>query len=90
MKKHLKAFMFLSFFIITSYDKDKEIRRLLNSNKPWDLIEGAYKAGESGDKKYVPMLLHDDGNPGGNISFTVQRIYGIPGENVRVSTNFTC
>jgi hypothetical protein len=46
-------------------NNDYEIKRLLNSDKPWDIIEGAWKAGESGEKKYVPLLLHDDGSPGG-------------------------
>jgi hypothetical protein len=42
------------FFYLNS---DRRIQNLLNSNKTDDLILGAYKAGKSEDKKFIPLLL---------------------------------
>jgi len=63
MNKRLLFLAFLFGLIIFSCNKDEEIKRLLNSNKPTEIIEGTCEAGESDNKDYVPLLLHDAGNP---------------------------
>ena len=66
MRKHVVIiFLFLS---ITSCNRDKEIRHLLNSDTPTAIIEGSYKAGESGDKKYIPLLLYHAYDPSASTS----------------------
>ena len=57
--------LLLVLFALTfiACNKDKEIRRRLASDKTVEIIEGARQAGETGDRKYVPLLLHDLGNP---------------------------
>lgn len=54
--------------LVTSCDRDREIVRLLESNNSDDVILGAYKAGESGDKKYVPLLLNNCSDIRGSIN----------------------
>ena len=44
------------------YD-DKEIRKLLNSNDPENLIIGSFEAGESGKKDFIPLLLRNADDP---------------------------
>ncbi|WP_426669555.1 hypothetical protein ACPPVU_25485 [Mucilaginibacter sp. McL0603] len=62
-KRYVKFVLFSLLVIVTSCQRDKEITRLLNSNKPGEIIQGTYEAGMSGDKKYVPLLLKDADNP---------------------------
>jgi hypothetical protein len=62
MNKYL--FLFSIALTVFSCHKNENIQQLLNSDKPWEVIRGAYAAGETGDKKYIPFLLHDAGNWG--------------------------
>jgi hypothetical protein len=61
MKKYL--ILFVIALIISSCNKDEEIRQLLNSERPYEIIKGAYEAAESGNQAYVPLLLHNAGDP---------------------------
>lgn len=64
MKAYFKSpFLLLMFLFLVSCNKDKEIKRLLNSKHPREVVEGAWQAGETGDIKYVPLLLQDCGKP---------------------------
>lgn len=63
MKYSIKFFYALIFIMFTSCNSDKEIIRLLNSKEKDDIISGAYKAGESGDKQFIPLLLKDAADP---------------------------
>lgn len=65
MKTHFRFILFSLLIICSSCNgkSEKEIKRLLNSDKLGEIIEGAFEAGESGDKEYVPLLLHNAGNP---------------------------
>jgi|GEM_PF-2436202 hypothetical protein len=66
-----------SFLMLVSCNRDKEIRRLLNSNIPNEIIEGAYKAGETADEQYVPLLLKNaaDGREGTSLQFALLTVY---------------
>ncbi|WP_295675904.1 hypothetical protein [uncultured Mucilaginibacter sp.] len=77
MKNGLKCILIFLFFILASCSDDREITRLLNSNIPNEIIEGAYKAGNSGEKKYVPLLLHDaaNGSEGTSLHFARFTVY---------------
>jgi hypothetical protein len=63
MSKRFSFILFLLVFLIVSCDRDKEIRQLLNSKNPNDIIEGANKAGQTHEKKYVPLLLNNAADP---------------------------
>ena len=58
---------FLIFFVIvcvmSSCNKDEQIRKRLSSNKPTEMIIGAREAGDTGDSRYVPLLLQNLNNP---------------------------
>jgi hypothetical protein len=70
MKKNLKLTLFLFFLIIASCEsRDKEIKRLL-SDKPTEIIVDAREAGDTGDKKYVPLLLRNAKSPSASTSLT--------------------
>jgi hypothetical protein len=75
--KHLRLLPILFFLILTSCDNNKEIQRLLNGNVTNEIIKGAYKAGLSGDKKYVPALLNNaaDGREGTSLRFALFSVY---------------
>jgi hypothetical protein len=59
--------LFLSFI---SCRGDEQIIHLLNSSDKEDVILGAYKAGESSDIKFVPLLLQNANDP--RISTNIQ------------------
>jgi hypothetical protein len=46
-----------------SCNTDENIIKLLNSEDKEDIISGAYKAGKSGDKKFVSLLLQNSDDP---------------------------
>ena len=46
---------------MVSCNKDREIKKLLNSSKPYENIEGAYEAMKSDDLSYVNLLLKNSG-----------------------------
>jgi hypothetical protein len=77
MKYHTKIFYGLIFIMLTSCNSDKEITRLLNSEEKEEIILGAHKAGESGDKQFVPLLLKnaDDRRASINIKFKGFTVY---------------
>lgn len=77
MNKNLRTFIFLLAIITTSCNKDAAIKRQLNSKNIDDIIMGAYEAGESGDKAYVPLLLHNAANPafGSDVRFKDYSVY---------------
>jgi hypothetical protein len=54
----------LALLFFNGCDRDKKITDLLSSNETEDVILGAYKAGESGDKKFVSLLLRDANDQG--------------------------
>lgn len=53
----------LIFLLTLSCNKDQKIERLLNSEDKQDLIEGAFEAGKSGNKKFIPLLLKNANDP---------------------------
>lgn len=64
MKKVIvKLFSILSLISVASCNNDEKIIKLLNSKDKEDVISGAYKAGESGDKEFVPLLLKNSDDP---------------------------
>jgi len=64
MKSILKLTLLILFFLTGSCSKDKEIKRLLTSSKPYENVEGAYQAMQSDDLNYVPLILKNSGRPG--------------------------
>ncbi|WP_343673619.1 hypothetical protein [Chitinophaga sp.] len=77
MKYYTKFFYALIFILFTSCNSDKEIIRLLNSEEKEDIILGAYKAGKTGDKQFVPLLLKNaaDRRASINIKFKGFTVY---------------
>lgn len=55
--------LFIKYFFMNRDNSDKEIFRLLNSEQPKDLIIGAFQAGESKEKIFVPLLLKNANDP---------------------------
>jgi hypothetical protein len=51
------------FFSCKGRLSDKEIFKLLKSEDPGSLVEGAYFAGETGDKKFTELLLVNANDP---------------------------
>ena len=76
-KKATKLIFILSLSFFSSCNNDKEIIRLLNSELKDDVILGAYKAGESGDKQFIPFLLKDanDVRTSTNVKFLGYNVY---------------
>jgi hypothetical protein len=62
MKICLKITVGLLLTLCISCDNSNKIKQLLKSKKIDEVIEGAWKAGESRDKQYVPLLLTDAGD----------------------------
>jgi hypothetical protein len=67
----------LILFIASSCNSDEKIEKLLRSNDKEDMIEGAYRAGETGNKKFVPLLLRNAYDPRGttNLKFKGISVY---------------
>lgn len=63
MKKHFKVVLCFLSLLTISCNKDKQIQELLNGHTATEIIEGANMAGESGNKKYVPLLLKNAYKP---------------------------
>lgn len=57
MKDFIKNFLLIVLFIMISCNNDERIIHLLNSNMKDDIILGSKKAGQSGNRKFVPLLL---------------------------------
>lgn len=77
MKKYFKLIFGFFLFLLVGCNNDKKIFELLASEDKEDIILGAYKAGESGDKKFVPALLKnaDDKRSSTNIRFMGMTVY---------------
>jgi hypothetical protein len=77
MKRFLNKIYWLSIFIIISCNNDKEIFELLQSNDKDDMILGSYKAGETGNKRFIPLLLNnaDDSRRSTNLRFIGISVY---------------
>lgn len=58
-----KLYFSILIVLLIACNRDKQIIQLLNSVKSRDIIIGAYKAGETGDKKFVPLLLRNANDP---------------------------
>jgi hypothetical protein len=67
----------LSLLMLPSCNNDKEIFKLLQSDNKDDIILGAYKAGETEDKKFVSLLLKnaDDPRRSTNLRFIGLSVY---------------
>jgi hypothetical protein len=78
MKKKGLILLF-SVLLLVSCDHDKEIRHLLNSLIPNEIIDGAYKAGETADEQYVPLLLKNaaDGREGTSLHLALLTVYSV-------------
>ena len=64
MKSWSLIWFFSSILILAiSCNEDKKIIRLLDSAEKYDIMRGAFKAGESHDKKFVPYLLKNTADP---------------------------
>lgn len=77
MNSHINLIFILIFFVSTSCNSDAKIIQLLNSKTKEDVILGAYKAGKSGNKKFIPLLLKnaDDSRRSTNIRFIGITVY---------------
>lgn len=78
MKNKSTALIFvLSLLTFSSCNNDKKILRLLKSERKDDVILGAYKAGESGSKQFVQLLLKDanDVRTSTNVKFLGYNVY---------------
>jgi hypothetical protein len=64
MRNVFKLTLLILSFLAISCNKNKEIKRLLNSSRPYENIEGAYQAMKSDDLSYVPLILKISGRPG--------------------------
>lgn len=75
--KYKLCILSLFLFLSVCCNNDQEIIKLLKSKNPNDVILGAYKAGESGDKKFVNLLLNDcfDKRSSTNIHFKGFTVY---------------
>jgi hypothetical protein len=62
MKSSKLKLFYLMCPLLLSCNKDEKIIELLNSSNINEIIRGAEKAGASGKKKFVPMLLKNDGD----------------------------
>jgi hypothetical protein len=49
--------------LATSCNSDEKIEKLLRSSEKEDIIEGTYKAGETENRKFVPLLLENANDP---------------------------
>ncbi|WGK94875.1 MULTISPECIES: hypothetical protein [Flavobacterium] len=67
----------LIILVFLSCNKDKEICKLLNSNEKDEIIEGAFEAANSGDSKYIPLLLKNanDARRSTNLKFKGYSVY---------------
>mgnify|MGYP003530102403 FL=1 len=64
MKSWSLIWFFSSILILAiSCNEDKKIIRLLDSTEKYDIMRGAFKAGESHDRKFVPYLLKNTADP---------------------------
>jgi len=68
MKRHLKSTLLICLILFIACNRDKEIKRLLNSNSPTEIIEGAREAGDTQNKVYVPLLLQKANDPAASTS----------------------
>ena len=66
MRNRLVILVFI--FSLLSCRSDNEITRLLKSSNHEDVIEGAFEAGESGNNKFVPLLLNDAYDPSASVT----------------------
>ena len=57
MKNFSILFYWAVFILFISCNSHNKIIRLLNSKAKEDIILGAYEAGESGDRRFIPLLL---------------------------------
>lgn len=73
----LKSIYCLLLLLILSCNKNEKIYSLLSSHDKNDLISGAYKAGESGKKEFIPLLLKnaDDFRTTTNLKFKGITVY---------------
>ena len=67
----------MSTWIVVACNNDSKITRLLKSEKAYEVILGAFEAGESGNKKFVPLLLDNcaDERSTTNIQFKGFTVY---------------
>lgn len=59
MTKFNETIILFFMLLDISCSHDREIIRLLESNNSNNVILGAFKAGETGDEKFVPLLLNN-------------------------------
>lgn len=59
----LVALILVTVVLVFYWTSDNRIISLLGSDKTYDLISGAYKAGETGKVKFAPYLLKDCDDP---------------------------
>jgi hypothetical protein len=50
-------FIMIAILVFFSCNEEVEICKLLNSKDKEEIIRGAFEAGNTGDKKYIPLLL---------------------------------
>ena len=67
----------LAFFSCNKDKDDKEICKLLNSKDKDEIIKGAFEAANTGNKKYIPLLLKNanDNRRSINIKFKGYSVY---------------
>lgn len=76
--KILRNLFFYSILLtMLACNNDKTIKKLLASGDKDDVIEGSIKAGKSGEKKFVPLLLNnsDDWRMSTNFNFKGVSVY---------------
>jgi hypothetical protein len=57
MRNRFRIICLSLVFVLMACNKDKEIRLLLTSKKTTSRCQGAWEAGETGNKEYIPLLL---------------------------------
>ena len=76
-KRNSIKILMCSLIMLMSCNKDQQIIGLLQSSEKDDVIKGAYMAGESGNKKFAPLLLQNanDFRTSTNIKFKGYSVY---------------
>lgn len=67
----------MAVLVFLSCNEEVEICKLLNSKDKDEIIRGAFEAGNTGDKKYIPLLLKNanDCRRSTNLKFKGYSVY---------------
>ncbi len=74
MKILNSLFFFAICIMLFSCNSDNKSNNLLTSNDTDDIIEGAIKAGDKRDEKFIPLLLAKAGDARGSTNFNFKGV----------------